>query len=317
MKIELIECAIILFASFFPNNSNGDIHFANKNADKMSSGDLTNRSFIYPKALTSMNDLHIFLHMLENSIPFGFAHFNDGEASVAAEVCVSSNDVTDHGWVHCSKELSLAMSNSIRHTASNFYMGIPCLCEFDGVSIRQVMNITNISFDSLMNIDDCPSKLPVFIAKLSNSTIENRLTVATVFINGNYERSRAELIRIFKNLVHHQNKRIHVVMSEVGKASSLPFPVKSVHHITNTEAFYHDYERLRSPRFINQFDPGDIVLILAGPLGRILSSEWTLLRSDITLLEMGSFWDNDIWNRKYNAMKALVPCMSKSDVQAE
>lgn len=274
------------------------------------------RSLRFRKTSTSMSDINIFIHMLENSVPFGFAHFNDGELSIASEACVSADQTTDNGWIHCSKALSLAMRNAIITTAPNFYLGVPCLCEFGGTPTSQLMTISNITFDSPIRIGDCPSTLPAFDFQ-NNIPIQNRMTVATVFINGNYERSRKELIRIFNKPLHHQRRSIHVVMSEAGNATALPFPIKSVHHIRKTEAFYHDYERLRSADFINQFDAGDIVLILAGPLGRILSSEWTMLRSDITLLEMGSFWDNDIWKRGYKAMMKTVPCMSKSDVNAD
>jgi hypothetical protein len=54
---------------------------------------------------------------------------------------------------------------------------------------------------------------------------------------------------------------------------------------------------------------------MAGPLGRILSSEWTLHRPDVTFLELGSLWDKDLWKRNYKANTRNVSCMSQRDVQ--
>jgi hypothetical protein len=59
---------------------------------------------------------------------------------------------------------------------------------------------------------------------------------------------------------------------------------------------------------------GDVVLIMCGPLGRILSSEWTWLRPDVTFLEIGSFFDTTTSQREY-ALHKSIPCMSKDDLR--
>ena len=72
---------------------------------------------------------------------------------------------------------------------------------------------------------------------------------------------------------------------------------------------------MRSTEFLDEskFIKGDIVLLMAGPLGRMLSSEWCLLRPEITFLDLGSFWDADLWGRKYK-LDLAYPCMHRNDI---
>ena len=41
--------------------------------------------------------------------------------------------------------------------------------------------------------------------------------------------------------------------------------------------------------------PGDVALLLAGPLGRVLGVEWFTRRPEITMLELGSFFDPELY----------------------
>jgi hypothetical protein len=73
----------------------------------------------------------------------------------------------------------------------------------------------------------------------------DRVTVATVFMNGNYEFSRSALTSILNNQVRQQGRSVHVIASSIANVSSLPFPVKSAHFVSRTDAFNFDYDRLK------------------------------------------------------------------------
>jgi hypothetical protein len=55
-------------------------------------------------------------------------------------------------------------------------------------------------------------------------------------------------------------------------------------------------------------------VLLAGPLGRILASEWSWLRPRVTFLEMGSFWDVELWSRGNHHLGVYRPCSSANDI---
>jgi len=130
--------------------------------------------------------------------------------------------------------------------------------------------------------------------------LKSRITVATIFINGNNEHARTEILRILRKATGEQGRNIHVVTGEGHDTNKLPFKVKSVIRTAKHHAFDRDYDTFRKPWFVEQskFAPGDIVLIMAGPFGRILASEWTWLRPDVTFIDQGSFWDVELWGRK-------------------
>ena len=57
-------------------------------------------------------------------------------------------------------------------------------------------------------------------------------------------------------------------------------------------------------------------MAMSGPLGRILASEWSLLRPDVTFIDMGSFWDKELFGKMHHAIANSIPCMYKSDVKS-
>jgi hypothetical protein len=285
---------------------------------------------VLPKVNNSMSDLFNILHAMESNIPFGFAHFNDGEMS--ALEC-SEGDWTAFSWNQkCSKQLNLAMHNAFLRTPSNFYLGIPCNCEFRGISYLVALKYLNISHNLpyQLNLGDqdyrgqkqlplsddiaCPAT-PATLT-MSDSHLEGRLTVATVFINGNFIKAKKELTRILNKATKVQNRGVHVVVAEKRKVYNLPFKVKSAQFVSRENAFEEHYETFRTEEFLSdaQYEPNDIVLIMAGPVGRILATEWGILRPDITFLEMGSFWDTELWSRPKHHLGISRACMHKTDL---
>lgn len=276
---------------------------------------------ILPSMTMSMRDLPLLLTAIENSIPFGYAHFNDGE--IEAMICKEGQE-TDWGWQKCSSKLSTVMLNALIHTAPNFYTGITCACEFWGRPFLLSTNFLNIThslpvFHNLPNNKNDTITCPAVPIKLKFLDVKqkDRLTVATIFINGNRDYAKKEIIRILKNASVKQGRGVHVVHGR-GHHNSLPFHVKSVQKVAHKNAFEENYETFRTNKFLEnaKYLRGDIVLIMAGPLGRILSSEWTRLRPDITFLEMGSFWDSELWGRKYG-LDTRYACMHQTDFSSK
>ena len=99
-------------------------------------------------------------------------------------------------------------------------------------------------------------------------------------------------------------------------AAALPFKTKSVFFAARRHAFEHDYSRIRTSKFLERYTDGDVVLIMLGPLGRVLASEWCLLRSKVTFIDMGSFWDAELWGRHQYGGYVASPkaCMFKNDL---
>ena len=209
----------------------------------------------------------------------------------------------------------------------NFYFGLVCSCEFHQMFDRALEHL-NLS---TTNPNRCPSKKQhIFNYTLNKNQLQNRLTVATLFINGNYNYAKTEMIRILNKISLKDHRSIHVLTGLGYNTMKLPFPVKSVYYVSRRNAFNNDYPRLRyniiqdiccslmnifsytrDKTYTDRYNSGDVVIILAGPLGRILASEWCLARHDVTFLEMGSFWDKEIWNRSLRLDKR-IPCMHTS-----
>jgi hypothetical protein len=326
------------------NNNNRANNSTNSSNDTNTSSNLTVSASaltsvagkLLPPTTRSMRDLKMLLNALENNVPFGYAHFNDGE--INAINCPEGGE-TDWGWQKCSTKLKEVMIRAMSHTAPNFLVGITCLCEFNMKAWVYTMHFLNVTHDLPYSVTDLPKLKPgtdpcpdipptlhqvhwlrrafchghlrqyIFftldhasstIRKFPNEVLKNRITVATIFINGNNEHARTEILRILRKATGEQGRNIHVVTGEGHDTNKLPFKVKSVIRTAKHHAFDRDYDTLRKPWFVEQskFAPGDIVLIMAGPFGRILASEWTWLRPDVTFIDQGSFWDVELWGRK-------------------
>jgi len=271
-----------------------------------------------PATSNSMSDVKILLDLLAKGIPFGYSHFNDGEVILIND-CPEGKE-TDWGWQKCSPAIGKAMFNAMTKTAPNFYIGITCLCEFEGNPFFKSLSVLNISHEQLndppLQHKVCPDKPPVlkFPDEAVHPYLKQRLTVATIFINGNYHKSKREFVRILNDIASTNTRSVHIVTGEGHKTNNLPFKVKSTFHAAALHAFEHNYPEMRTIEFLNKhYNDGDVVLIMLGPVGRILSSEWTLLKSTITFIDLGSFWDKELWGRNYE-LAAHRACMFKEDI---
>jgi hypothetical protein len=249
---------------------------------------ITNK--VLPITSNSMSDLLVILDALENNIPFGFAHFNDGEIMA---MNYREGFKTVYDWMQDSSTLLAdSMQKALLNTADNFYIGIPCNCEFRGFAFLSALRYLNISHNLPYHLtvdiksstkehydqyhqpksddDACPITPTTLV--FPNKKLKNRITVSTLFINGNYVRAKKELIRILSIVCINQGRMVHVVTAYNRTIKNLPFPVKSVQYIAKKNAFQINYENFRTYEFLVKanYKSGDVVLIMAGPLGKYL-----------------------------------------------
>lgn len=201
--------------------------------------------------------------------PFSNAHYNDGKFLAMKEV----DGHTNRGMQGLSPELKSVITRSFHREAPGLVFGIPCVQEF-----REVNVFAN--------------------EELRNSTVEK--TIATVFINSNYKDARSVLLRYMER---NPDRRVHMVVSYNANMTLFESRTKihpsSVTTISGRNAFpkgYHD-----NINNTQHHRPGDIVIICAGPLGRILATEWFLQHPNTTYLELGSFFDMDLFGKSFGA----------------
>ena len=154
---------------------------------------------------------------------------------------------------------------------------------------------------------------------LGNSTVER--TIATVFINSNYVDARRVLLRY---LTRNPDRHVHMVVSDEADmdafATGTDIRPTSVTRISSRNAFpkgYHD-----NINNTQHHMPGDIVILCAGPLGRILATEWFLMRPETTYLELGSFFDMDLYGKSfganyYNRSGNVPHCGETTEIQTD
>jgi hypothetical protein len=235
-------------------------------------------------------DLQLLFQRLLARIPFSYVHFNDGEIRAMKQ----STGLTDRGMQTLSKELQQAMLQAFKGERPGLVFGLPCPTEFKDES--------------------------EFAAwALHNSSVER--TQATLFINSNYQDSKELLVEYLKR---NPDRNVHMVVSSVANITSFEertgIRLKSITRVPSTNAFPTGYKRHFNRTEHHQ--PNDIVIICAGPLGRILGVEWFLQRPETTYLELGSYFDLELLGKSlgasYYSMDANRPnCGSKLRVQRD
>lgn len=284
------------------------------------------KGYIYPNSTRSMQDLNIFLNFLAEGVPFGFSHFNDGEIWLikgSCDVDATGQAITDYGWQNCSQPLAKAMKEAIVNTAPNFYVGIPCSCEWEGsrtgVALEYLGLKTWVPIDPKCGFskENSPMRNVEYeLSTIGKPWLHDRLSIATAFINGNHRRAFSVMTGLLKQIAEDGDRTVHVVVGHGALVEKLTFKHHPVFAAAR-HAFEHNYTTMRSIKFVRDtFRPNDVVLIMLGPLGRILASEWTLLTSEITFIDLGSFFDDDIRNRIF-AIENQVKCNFDSDFAAD
>jgi len=235
-------------------------------------------------------DLQLLFQRLIARIPFSFVHFNDGEIRAMKQTA----GLTDRGMQTLSIELQHVMLQAFKRERQGLVFGLPCSIEFE-------------------------DKSEFAERTLHNSAVER--TQATIFINSNYKDSKEILLEYLKR---NPDRNLHMVVSSMANMTSFEehtgLKLKSITRVPSTNAFPTGYTR-----HINRTEhlmPGDIVIICAGPLGRILGVEWFLQRPETTYLELGSYFDLELHGKSFGAsyynMDAIRPsCGSTLRVQRD
>jgi len=217
-------------------------------------------------------DVQLLFQRLIARIPFSYVHFNDGEILAMKR----STGRTDRGMQILSKELQHSMLKAFKRERPGLVFGLPCSLEFKDASEFAARTLQN-----------------------HNSSVER--TLATVFINSNYQDSKEVLVEYLKR---NPDRNVHMVVSNIANMTSFEEHtglrrLKSITRVPPTNAFPMGYAT-----HINRTEhhlPGDIVIICAGPLGRILGVEWFLQRPETTYLELGSFFDLELLGKSLGA----------------
>lgn len=277
-----------------------------------------------PEARGSMADLDGLLRALESGkTAFSYAHFNDGE--VKALTC-RRGEMTSRAKQPCSPELNRAMHVALTKRSPNFYLGIVCPCVWSPQLYLKVLNILNGTDTWYSNSKTGNQCSPVSTRRTwaSDNSLQHRITSGNLFAAANYHYAKSELSRILRKASFEQGRRVHVVTgagkgmkNENANVSGLPFPVASHHTATHFDAFHHSYKRMRPREFLINAgaNSGDIVLLMGGPLGRILASEWAHLHTNITILDLGSFWNEELYGKESRVadIDDPVPCFWQTD----
>ena len=126
-------------------------------------------------------DVQLLFQRLIARIPFSYVHFNDGEILAMKR----STGRTDRGMQILSKELQHSMLKAFKRERPGLVFGLPCSLEFKDASEFAARTLQN-----------------------HNSSVER--TLATVFINSNYQDSKEVLVEYLKR---NPDRNVHMVVS--------------------------------------------------------------------------------------------------------
>jgi len=212
------------------------------------------------------NDFLNFIDKLKNKEPFSFAHFNDGEASIMFTL----KRTISRGNQEYSEELRERLKKSFLISNKNFYRGLPCpACS-----------------EEMYN--DCINYLK------NNSDIDYSITHACVFHN-NYSNGNhlfIDALKKYNSITFIANERFNLenLCSGTGldkdKCKYILVPGK------NAFEFISEIEN-------HNFNDCELVILLCGPVGRILAGEYFEKYPKTTFLCLGSYFDNILYGISY------------------
>ena len=235
--------------------------------------------------LATMSDISILLARLYLGLPFAYVHFNDGELGAA----MRTSGKVPNGKTHYSAELKAAVRRAMNATHPYLYTGLPCPNEFKMHHAKALELVR---------------------------TEKARRTTATIFINGNYKFVLPLLPCIIHHRQLHRGSRLHMLVSTAANMTLFHSQTELVPY-TVIRTPPTDSVRAFSTILLKAtlFEPGDIVVVESGVLGRLLVAEWVAMRPDTTFLEIGSFFDPQLGFRKiaYHRGGWAPGCAERSD----
>lgn len=201
-----------------------------------------------------------FIFNINNNINFAFAHFNDGEILLA----LGEKQNVSRGMQCNSKLLAKKILYALTYQGENYYPGIPC--------------------------SRCFNKLHLFC----KNKIKRKCAPACVF-------HHTKISHFHKFLLSLEGKKLYWFVDEHKnltnfKKHNYKLDISSKFIVKSKNAFdeYHYIKKLC------KFQNNSIVILLCGPLGRILAQEWFEQNNNVTYLCLGSYFDSILNNKKYN-----------------
>eukprot|EP00581_Thalassiosira_minuscula_P002430 CAMPEP_0183734758 /NCGR_PEP_ID=MMETSP0737-20130205/44747_1 /TAXON_ID=385413 /ORGANISM="Thalassiosira miniscula, Strain CCMP1093" /LENGTH=332 /DNA_ID=CAMNT_0025968339 /DNA_START=46 /DNA_END=1041 /DNA_ORIENTATION=+ len=217
-------------------------------------------------------DLQVLFRRLVARVPFSYAHFDSGE--ILAKNPLTGTTTRDETQT-LSPELQEVMNRTIHAQAPGLVFGIPCKKDESG----------GFLYEQLLSLDE-----------LEKSPVEK--TISNLFVDSNYQDARLALLTYVKR---NPDRKVHLVVSE--EADMEEFELKtgmhpaSVTRVPAKDAFPVGYNNIANK--IKHHKQGDIVILCAGILGRILAVEWFEKRPKTTYLDLGSFFDVELMGESH------------------
>jgi len=175
------------------------------------------------------------------------------------------------------------------------------LWDFDPTDSEQLVAAKRIADSMFYEHEDlfwgipCPSCSVCFISSEGHyQKYENQdnLTTVSLWVNGNHEETQRTLPILLRN------KKVVFVGHETANVDNLPFPVE--HHFkVGNNAWLHDYEIIQELKdyIRNSVNVGVVFLFACGPLSCYLITEIWKETQEHFLLDIGSAFDVDSYNR--------------------
>jgi len=222
--------------------------------------------------MRSMDDeLDFFFDKIMDSEPFALSRWGDGEYRLVNSIPLDRDAEQNHVWnfdptdeyqIECAK----LITDSLTYEDEGFYWGITCPdCE-----------VCNVSGWGHYNL------------------YENKenLTYASIFVNANHEEVQRTLPYVLKD------KTVAFVGNKSAKTNQLPFHVDR-HFTVGNNAWINDLGILEDLRdYLGSFNtPPTILLFACGPLSNYLITELWKENKGHFLIDIGSAFDVDIYNR--------------------
>ncbi len=214
-----------------------------------------------------LNKIDIILDNFKNNIPQAIVRINDGEMAGI----MRPGSMASRGDQVINKRYSDKLIECLEHEQNNYWIGIPCSLHYP-------------AFHSVaMSYVDSDYK---------------HLTQATIMINRNFDKVNALLPEYFKD------KTIYWIGNVDHNVDNLPFNINTKYNIPSNNAL-SEYDNIS---YIDHtFDPGSIILLSAGPMGRILAKEWFEKRSDCSFIDVGSFFDPYTRSKSFKYQRVDLP----------
>ncbi len=220
-------------------------------------------------------DYLMFIDKLKKHQPFSFAHFNDGELSLMVQnkTCTISRGAQEY-----TPELRQKLIDTFLIDNPNFYRGLIC--------------------------PGCWDSRPVYdkaIQLLKGHSCG--ITQACVFHHCylKYRHLFFDALKSYDKIVWMANE--HFDLSKLCRALSLDVNHQRYIMVPGKNAFAQ-YEQYSSMNFRD----GELVILLCGPLGRILAGEYFQKFPSTTFLCLGSYFDTILYGQSYGYHTSQGSC---------